>query len=688
MAPRPPRRWRSASAALAVAGVGALVLVALVHGGRERTELSPAPLVISGDAVEAGSVEDAAKRIAQAMGLENPQVLGASECPGGNCGDPKWDVKDIETAAGPVRIGSGVTAGTGLEPASQRARSMTTGVAGEFGQQAQDGANLAKEVAGKVMSSFIKPTYGVPISWQQQNTGTGTTYKGSTQFTLPNIVGPGHSVNPVQVNAQIVFPKPESKNNPIPNPCAKGSGVPCPNQVYTEEDMQVRLNAERKRADERLADERKLWEKQVLAKKQSWRERLQALIQRSDALSNKIRHLEAGGGERLDLPEYVRVRNRVAGMSDSVAKLIADENLLESHINHVLEEPGPEGKRGPPGEQGARGMPGATGPPGAPGLPGKDGYNGLHGKDGPPGLAGPPGPPGRPGLPGTPGDDGPMGPEGKVGEPGDPGPTGPPGAVGPPGIDGKAGMDGQMGPPGPQGLPGKNGRDGLPGDTGVPGSEGEVGMPGRDGLPGPSGRDGKIGRPGPPGPPGPEGKQGEPRQRRSPRTFAECRSCDLSALTVVCGRIQWHPWSAGAGRYSRAKGAHRRARNKRDTWRGGPAERAGARHRAALPADAGSRAARRTSTGSQDGAGCDLRLHTSAVCAYRRRRYCGCHEGRLYVRQDVAYRAGQAALPVREESNGGDEGKGGCAEEGAAGARQSCATRARAHVVRCCAKRV
>lgn len=458
--------------------------------------------------MEAGSVEDAAKRIAAAMGLENPKVLGSSSCPGGDCGDPRWDAKNIETVAGPVRIGSGITAGTGLEPAAQRARSMTTGVAGEFGQQAQAGADLAKEVAGKVMSSFIQPQYGVPISWQQQNSAAGTQYQGSTQFTLPNIVGPGHSVNPVQVNAQIVFPKPESKNSPIPNPCAKGSGVPCPNEVYTEDDMQVRLNAERKRADERLADERKLWEKTVLAKKQAWRERLQSLIQRSDALSNKVRHLEAGGGERLDLPEYVRVRNRVAGMSDSVAKLMADENLLETHINHVLEEPGPEGKRGPPGEQGARGMPGVTGPPGAPGLAGQDGYNGLHGKDGPPGLAGPPGPPGRPGLPGIPGADGPMGPQGIAGEPGDPGETGPPGVVGPPGLDGKAGTDGQRGPPGPQGFPGKNGRDGLPGDTGAPGSEGDEGMPGRDGLPGPSGMDGKIGRPGPPGPPGPAGKPG------------------------------------------------------------------------------------------------------------------------------------------------------------------------------------
>jgi hypothetical protein len=364
--------------------LAAIVLVSLAQTRTQAPDVLavPAPLVINGDAVEAGSVEEAAKRIAAAMGLQNPTVLGASECPAGNCGDPKWDIKNMETAAGnSVRIGTGITAGTGLEPAAQRAQSITTGVSDEFAGHAQAGANIAKEIAGKVMNSFIQPQYAVPISWQQENTATGSQYQGSTQFTLPNIIGPGHSVNPVQVNAQIVFPKPESKNSPIPNPCAHGGGAACQkaNEVYTEEDMQVRLNAERKRVDERLADERKLWEKQVLAKKQAWRERLQSLIQRSDALTNKIRHLEAGGGARLDLPEYVRVRNRVAGMSDSVAKLIADENLLETHINHVLEEPGPQGKRGPPGEQGARGLPGTLGPPGPPGLPGRNGYNGVAG---------------------------------------------------------------------------------------------------------------------------------------------------------------------------------------------------------------------------------------------------------------------------------------------------------------------
>ena len=215
MAYGPPARRHSAAAAFVVVCLAALVLVSLAQTRTQAPDVLavPAPLVINGDAVEAGSVEEAAKRIAAAMGLQNPTVLGASECPAGNCGDPKWDIKNIETAAGnSVRIGTGITAGTGLEPAAQRAQSITTGVADEFAGHAQAGANIAKEIAGKVMNSFIQPQYAVPISWQQKNTATGSQYQGSTQFTLPNIIGPGHSVNPVQVNAQIVFPKPESKD--------------------------------------------------------------------------------------------------------------------------------------------------------------------------------------------------------------------------------------------------------------------------------------------------------------------------------------------------------------------------------------------------------------------------------------------------------------------------------------------
>ena len=83
-----------------------------------------------------------------------------------------------------------------------RAQGVTTGVTGEVGQEAQGSAHIAEEVAGKVMNSFIEPQHGVPVTWQRKDSATGTQYQGSTQFTLPNIVGPGQSVNPVQVNAR------------------------------------------------------------------------------------------------------------------------------------------------------------------------------------------------------------------------------------------------------------------------------------------------------------------------------------------------------------------------------------------------------------------------------------------------------------------------------------------------------
>ena len=42
------------------------------------------------------------------------------------------------------------------------------------------------------------------------------------------------------------------------------------------------------------------------------------------------------------LPENLKLKlfsYKVAGMSDAVAKLLADENLLETHIDHVLAAP-------------------------------------------------------------------------------------------------------------------------------------------------------------------------------------------------------------------------------------------------------------------------------------------------------------------------------------------------------------
>ena len=228
------------------------------------------PLNIDSIAVEAASPEDAAIKAVSQKGIITPKV-GSVDCPGGSCsGGTNGFVKDV------------------------------------------------KSFAGSLIKSFIAPTNVIPVQWRKTNDQDGPGYEGSTAFQLPNIVGPGQSVNPVQINAKIVFPTPDSKVKPPPkNPCQPSTSTdPCESaqpKLFSEKDMQVRLQALRQRADERLGDARRNWEETVLATKQRFRERIQALEQRSDAVANQIRELEAGGGARLDLPEYVRVRNRVAG---------------------------------------------------------------------------------------------------------------------------------------------------------------------------------------------------------------------------------------------------------------------------------------------------------------------------------------------------------------------------------------
>jgi hypothetical protein len=232
-------------------------------------EQTVAPLNIDSIAVEAPTPEAAAISAVSTNGISAPKVDNV-DCPGGVCsGIADGFVKDV------------------------------------------------KSFAGHLIKSFIAPSNVIPVQWRQTNDQDGPGYEGSTAFQLPNIVGPGKSVNPVQINAKIVFPKPESKAKPVRNPCQPTSSTdPCESaqpRLFSEKDMQVRLQALRRRADERLGDARRNWEETVLTTKQRFRERMQGLQQRADALANQIRELEAGGGARLDLPEYVRVRNRVAG---------------------------------------------------------------------------------------------------------------------------------------------------------------------------------------------------------------------------------------------------------------------------------------------------------------------------------------------------------------------------------------
>jgi hypothetical protein len=225
------------------------------------------------------------------------------------------------------------------------AAQITTNAGGEFGQAINNAfGSIAQQIAGNVIDSVLSPRTVYPLSWRKANDAEGNGYESSATVSVPRLVPSNGKDTAVQINTKVVFPRPPSETRTIVSPCASKSTSGCSGgqtDMYTEKDMAVRLDAVRRRADERLADARRNWEDAVLATKQRFRERIQSLKQRSDAMANQIRRLEAGGGKRMDLPQYIRVRNRVAGVSDAVAKLIADENLLQTRIDHVLEAPGP-----------------------------------------------------------------------------------------------------------------------------------------------------------------------------------------------------------------------------------------------------------------------------------------------------------------------------------------------------------
>jgi len=342
---------------------------------------------------------------------------------------------------------------------------------------------------------------------------------------------PSTSVNPVQVNAKLIFPPADQKlarespcvptGDPV-SPCQK---LPDAEDVYTEADINKRLLAMREHARERLEDAKEGWEDQFSQVKSRYRQRLSEVRRKIDLMEQKIQRLESGNGNSLDLSNYLRLKERIAGMKQGLERLNSDQDNLQRKVNLVETSPGPPGDGGPRGE---RGVPGLPGPMGLQGKPGAQGENGVPGKDGDPGSPGPhgvkgprglsgasgvpgkSGPPGPPGLPGIAGDEGPQGEQGKPGDPGKPGEDGAPGLPGPPGPAGKDGINGIDGPPGPRGLPGRPGPPGPRGKVGQPGPEGYLGPPGPAGLPGPVGENGEPGVPGAPGLPGPPGPPGRP----------------------------------------------------------------------------------------------------------------------------------------------------------------------------------
>jgi len=332
----------------------------------------------------------------------------------------------------------------------------------------------------------------------------------------PRVV-PTTSVNPVQINARMVFPPADQKlakeepcvptDDPA-NPCQ--AEAPNPEDIYTQEDINRRMMRMREHAKERLAEAKTHWNSMLGRVRARYMHRMEEVRARIRALEVKMRRLESGPGATMDLSNYLRLRQRIQSMENSLQRLDDDQDVVSKKVNQVVTTPGPPGETGRRGEQGVNGLPGRMG---VEGKEGKPGYNGVPGKEGDPGVPGPPGitgPRGLSGENGVPGMEGPPGPPGLAGPDGESGPEGTAGGAGVPGKNGMDGLPGLPGVPGPPGENGYNGIDGPPGARGMPGNVGLPGNRGKIGPPGPTGFEGPPGAPGRPGPVGDTGKAGTP----------------------------------------------------------------------------------------------------------------------------------------------------------------------------------
>jgi len=332
----------------------------------------------------------------------------------------------------------------------------------------------------------------------------------------PKVV-PTTSVNPVQVNARLVFPPADQKlakeepcvptDDPA-NPCQ--AEVPNPQDIYTQQDINKRMMAMRKHAEERLGEAKEHWTGMTGRVRARYMHRMEEVRARIRALEVKMRRLESGPGATMDLSNYLRLRQRIQSMENSLERLDDDQDVVSKKVNQVVTTPGSPGETGQRGEQGVDGLPGRMG---TEGQIGKPGYNGVPGKEGDPGVPGPPGitgPRGLSGENGVPGKEGPPGPPGLEGSDGHPGPEGEGGGVGSMGTNGINGLPGLPGAEGPSGENGYNGIDGPPGARGMPGNTGLAGNRGNIGQHGPVGLEGPPGAPGRPGPVGVTGEAGVP----------------------------------------------------------------------------------------------------------------------------------------------------------------------------------
>eukprot|EP00960_Hanusia_phi_P006896 196539-Hanusia_phi.AAC.3 len=138
---------------------------------------------------------------------------------------------------------------------------------------------------------------------------------------------PSTSVNPVQVNAKLIFPPADQKlarespcvptGDPV-SPCQK---VTTSEDIYTEADINKRLLAMRNQARERLEGAKERWEDQLSAVVSRYQQRLSEVRSKINLMEQKIGRLESGNGNSLDLSNYLRLKERIAGMRQGLERL-------------------------------------------------------------------------------------------------------------------------------------------------------------------------------------------------------------------------------------------------------------------------------------------------------------------------------------------------------------------------------
>lgn len=281
--------------------------------------------------------------------------------------------------------------------------------AAESGAAAGGAEQDGPERTVTVRADDVRDAVSMALRQTQQERGKGM----DEVFVQP---APEQLTGPIQVNTQLDFPTPVVNKlhccaAPTPPPTCPCAAKKSDKGVYTEADIEKRMEGIRKLGEERLADAKAEWGKGFTEVKARYEKRLSALRNLITSLEVKRKRLEGGigSGQHMDLSNYLRLRARITQLSTSLDNLSKDQGALEGKIKRVNGMHGPEGLRGAQGERGVRGPKGDKGDNGPPGVDGSPGHGGIDGVPGVPGEPGAPGPRGKPGKDGEPGEAGPPG---------------------------------------------------------------------------------------------------------------------------------------------------------------------------------------------------------------------------------------------------------------------------------------